>query len=99
MGMLCEIGTSTWMLTCFVWLAMQRICLACPAKHTASLRCITPEMMMQIPWANLGKSAVVVEIDRLYILAGPKIEVATGEDAAYVVSTGTSLAGACMRST
>ena len=56
-------------------------------------------MTTQIPWANLGKSAVVVEIDRLYILAGPKIEVATGEDAAYVVSTGTSLAGACMRST
>jgi hypothetical protein len=39
----------------------------------------------QIPWANLGKSAVVVEIDRLYVLAGPRIEVASEDDEAYVV--------------
>ena len=37
------------------------------------------------PWANLGKSAVVVEIDRLYILAGPRTEVASEDDGAYLV--------------
>ena len=27
---------------------------------------------MQVPWTSLGKSPVLVELDRLYILAGPK---------------------------
>lgn len=44
-------------------------------------------MCLQIPWTNLGKSAVVVYVDRLYILAGPKTEAASAEDGAYEVST------------
>lgn len=39
------------------------------------------------PWTNLGKSAVVVYIDRLYILAGPKTEAASTEDGTYEVSS------------
>ena len=42
-------------------------------------------MCMQIPWTNLGKSAVVAYIDRLYILAGPKKEAASAEDGTYEV--------------
>ena len=49
--------------------------------------CMTPVMCLQIPWTNLGKSAVVVYVDRLYILAGPKIEAASAEDGTYEVST------------
>jgi hypothetical protein len=48
----------------------------------------------QVPWANLGKAAVVVLIDRLYILAGPKIEAETGSDEEYEVSS--SSAPVCM---
>ena len=44
-------------------------------------------MCLQIPWTNLGKSAVVVYIDRLYILAGPKTEAASAEDGTYEVSS------------
>lgn len=44
-------------------------------------------MCLQIPWTNLGKSAVVVYIDRLYILAGPKTETASAEDGNYEVSS------------
>ena len=43
------------------------------------------QICLQIPWANLGKSAVVVEIDRLYILAGPRIETSSESDEAYMV--------------
>lgn len=42
--------------------------------------------ILQIPWTNLGKSAVVVHIDRLYILAGPKTEAASAEDGTYEAS-------------
>ena len=42
-------------------------------------------VFVQIPWTNLGKSAVVVYIDRLYILAGPKTEGTSAEDDAYEV--------------
>lgn len=42
-------------------------------------------MVMQVPWANLGRSPVLVSIDRLYILAGPKSEVSTGEKEQYEV--------------
>ena len=45
-------------------------------------------MFLQIPWTNLGKSAVVVYIDRLYILAGPKTEAASTEDGTYEVIRG-----------
>ncbi len=41
---------------------------------------------MQVPWANLGKSAVVVLIDRLYILAGPKAEAKAGKEESYEVT-------------
>ena len=44
-------------------------------------------MCLQIPWTNLGKSAVVVYIDRLYILAGPKTETASADDGNYEVSS------------
>lgn len=40
---------------------------------------------MQVPWANLGKSAVVVHIDQLYILAGPKVEAEAGDEESYEV--------------
>ena len=29
---------------------------------------------MQVPWASLGRAPVLVELDRLYLLAGPKEE-------------------------
>ena len=32
--------------------------------------------MVQVPWANLGRAPVLVELDRLYLLAGPKDEFA-----------------------
>lgn len=41
---------------------------------------------LQVPWANLGKSSVIVTIDRLYILAGPKTEGTSSEDEEYEVS-------------
>ena len=28
--------------------------------------------LLQVPWASLGKSPVLVEMDRVYILAGSK---------------------------
>ena len=42
--------------------------------------------MLQVPWTNLGKSAVLVYIDRLYILAGPKTDPAKVENGDYEVS-------------
>lgn len=30
--------------------------------------------MLQVPWASLGRSPAIVELDRLYLLAGPKEE-------------------------
>ena len=42
--------------------------------------------MLQVPWTNLGKSAVLVYIDRLYILAGPKTDPTKDEDGDYEVS-------------
>ena len=27
---------------------------------------------MQVPWRSLGRSPVIVEMDRIYLLAGPK---------------------------
>ena len=41
--------------------------------------------MLQVPWTNLGKSAVLVYIDRLYILAGPKTDPTKDEDGDYEV--------------
>jgi hypothetical protein len=35
---------------------------------------ITPWCSCQVPWANLGKAPVIVEMDRLYVLACPKTE-------------------------
>ena len=29
---------------------------------------------VQVPWASLGRAPVLVELDRLYLLAGPKEE-------------------------
>lgn len=43
-------------------------------------------LLLQVPWANLGRSPVLVSIDRLYILAGPKSEVPTGEEEQYEVA-------------
>lgn len=43
-------------------------------------------LLLQVPWANLGRSPVLVSIDRLYILAGPKSEVSTGEEEQYEVA-------------
>ena len=31
-------------------------------------------LMLQVPWASLGRAPVLVELDRLYLLAGPKEE-------------------------
>lgn len=31
-------------------------------------------MLLQVPWASLGRAPVLVELDRLYLLAGPKEE-------------------------
>lgn len=31
-------------------------------------------ILFQVPWASLGRSPVLVELDRLYILAGPKVD-------------------------
>lgn len=31
-------------------------------------------VLLQVPWSRLGKEPVVVEFDRLYILAGPRSE-------------------------
>ena len=42
--------------------------------------------VLQVPWTNLGKSAVLVYIDRLYILAGPKTDPTKDEDGEYEVS-------------
>ena len=30
--------------------------------------------MLQVPWASLGRAPVIVEMDRLYVLAGPRVE-------------------------
>ena len=30
--------------------------------------------LLQVPWASLGRAPVLVELDRLYLLAGPKEE-------------------------
>ena len=39
---------------------------------------------MQVPWASLGRSPVLVELDRLYLLAGPKADqTATQETEVY----------------
>lgn len=35
---------------------------------------------VQVPWASLGKSPVIVELDRLYLLAGPKDDAVVAED-------------------
>ena len=43
---------------------------------------------LQVPWANLGRSPVIITIDRLYILAGPKTEEPSGEEEQYEVSDG-----------
>lgn len=40
---------------------------------------------LQVPWANLGRSPVIITIDRLYILAGPKTEVSSCEEEQYEV--------------
>lgn len=34
----------------------------------------TPCLYTQVPWSKLGQEPVIVEFDRLYILAGPKAE-------------------------
>lgn len=31
-------------------------------------------LINQVPWASLGRAPVLVELDRLYLLAGPKEE-------------------------
>lgn len=31
-------------------------------------------LLLQVPWASLGRAPVLVELDRLYLLAGPKEE-------------------------
>lgn len=36
--------------------------------------------IVQVPWASLGRSPVLVEVDRLYILAGPKEEKLDDDD-------------------
>lgn len=33
-----------------------------------------PCLYTQVPWSKLGQEPVIVEFDRLYILAGPKAE-------------------------
>ena len=30
--------------------------------------------LLQVPWASLGRAPVIVEMDRLYVLAGPRVE-------------------------
>ena len=49
--------------------------------HNITLQCLSKQISnglacLQIPWASLGKSAVVVIMDRLYVLAGPKDDTA-----------------------
>ena len=46
--------------------------------HVGQISCLFVTLvcpLIQIPWAKLGREPVVVEIDRLYILAGPKTNV------------------------
>ncbi|KAK9908805.1 hypothetical protein WJX75_003140 [Coccomyxa subellipsoidea] len=40
-------------------------------------------LTLKVPWANLGRSPVIITIDRLYILAGPKTEVSSCEEEQY----------------
>lgn len=35
---------------------------------------LSTTLMLQVPWASLGRAPVLVELDRLYLLAGPKEE-------------------------
>lgn len=52
--------------------------LACPfSMHTHCLYGTSSFLgrpNLQVPWASLGRAPVLVELDRLYLLAGPKEE-------------------------
>lgn len=37
-------------------------------------------LLLQVPWASLGRSPVLVELDRLYILAGQKADYLSEEE-------------------
>ena len=45
-------------------------------RTVSAMAACKPEyyMMIQLPWASLGRAPVLVELDRLYLLAGPKEE-------------------------
>lgn len=51
---------------------------ACSAALTgdkyAECSMFMPCLYTQVPWSKLGQEPVIVEFDRLYILAGPKAE-------------------------
>ena len=51
--------------------------------------CLNICCMLQVPWTNLGRSAVLVYIDRLYILAGPKTDPTEDKDGQYEVGRAT----------
>ncbi len=42
---------------------------------------------LQVPWASLGTAPVLVELDRLYLLAGPKEEFEESDSSLEQVST------------
>lgn len=47
--------------------------------------------MLQVPWASLGRAPVLVELDRLYLLAGPKEEFEEQDSDLEQVNTVTQL--------